>query len=155
MTKKKKKSKEEEKPWCFYCDRTFDNEPTLVQHQKNKHYKCPECNRKLNTAQGLSVHAYQVHKLTITRFVGSADAVFVSLISVVTTNFSPLHSVPGAKPGRESMDREIFGTCGLPAGATRDNPFGDGGCHSVLSEAFSRCVIVYIPGRIAWSTKRV
>lgn len=53
-------------PWCWYCDREFIDEPTLVQHQKSKHFKCPDCNRKLNTAQGLSVHAYQVHKRTIT-----------------------------------------------------------------------------------------
>lgn len=63
---KKKKNKQEEKPWCFYCDREFNDEATLVQHQRNKHYKCPECNRKLNTAQGLKVHAYQVHKLNVT-----------------------------------------------------------------------------------------
>ncbi len=37
-----------------------------MQHQKAKHYKCPECNRKLNTSRGLAVHAYQVHKLSIT-----------------------------------------------------------------------------------------
>ena len=52
--------------FCFYCDRLFNDEATLVQHQKAKHYKCPECLRKLNSARGLSVHAYQVHKLTIT-----------------------------------------------------------------------------------------
>jgi DNA-directed RNA polymerase subunit RPC12/RpoP len=69
MTRKKKKAKEEQKPWCFYCDREFQDEATLVQHQKNKHFKCPECNRKLNTARGLEVHAYQVHHITVTAYV--------------------------------------------------------------------------------------
>lgn len=91
MGKKKKKDKEETKPWCYYCDRIFDNEATLIQHQKAKHFRCGECNRKLNTAQGLAVHSYQVHKVSV-------DA------------------VPGAKPGREAMDIEIFGMAGVPAG---------------------------------------
>lgn len=66
MGRKKKKREEEQKPWCWYCDREFIDEPTLVQHQKGKHFKCADCNRKLNTAQGLCVHAYQVHKVTVT-----------------------------------------------------------------------------------------
>eukprot|EP00877_Chromochloris_zofingiensis_P004540 jgi/Chrzof1/14087/Cz08g24200.t1 len=97
----KKKKRIDDKPWCFYCDRLFSDEATLVQHQKNKHYKCPDCNRKLNTAQGLVVHAYQVHKLNIT-------------------------AIPGAKPGRESTDREIFGMAGIPEGARPGAPFGEG-----------------------------
>lgn len=90
MTRKKKK-KEDEKPWCYYCDRIFSDENTLIQHQKNKHFKCAECNRKLNTAQGLAVHSYQVHKVTV-------------------------DSVPGAKPGRENVEIEIFGMAGVPEG---------------------------------------
>lgn len=63
---KKKKKQEQEIIFCYYCDRLFGDEVNLVTHQKNKHFKCPECNRKMNTAQGLSTHCYQVHKLTIT-----------------------------------------------------------------------------------------
>jgi len=33
---RKKKRYEEEKPWCFYCDREFDDEKILLQHQKAK-----------------------------------------------------------------------------------------------------------------------
>jgi hypothetical protein len=66
MGRKKKKREEDQKPFCWYCDREFIDEPTLVQHQKSKHFKCADCNRKLNTAQGLCVHAYQVHKRTVT-----------------------------------------------------------------------------------------
>jgi hypothetical protein len=33
---RKKKRYEEEKPWCFYCDREFDDEKILIQHQRAK-----------------------------------------------------------------------------------------------------------------------
>lgn len=36
--------------------------PVLLQHQRAKHYKCPQCPRRLNTAGGLTVHLNQVHK---------------------------------------------------------------------------------------------
>lgn len=65
MGKKKKAAKEEIPPFCYYCDRVFDSEANLIIHQKNKHFKCPECNRKMNTAQGLATHAYQVHHLSL------------------------------------------------------------------------------------------
>lgn len=54
------------KPFCYYCDRVFDDEAQLVQHQRSRHFKCPDCPKKLNTAQGLWTHANQVHKNTIT-----------------------------------------------------------------------------------------
>lgn len=65
----KKKKKEDIKPWCYYCDRVFADEQTLVTHQKAKHFKCNECGRKLNTAQGLAVHSYQVHKVSVRTYV--------------------------------------------------------------------------------------
>lgn len=88
MAKKKKKVKED-KPWCWYCDREFDEEKILIQHQKAKHFKCNTCNRKLNTASGMVIHGMQVHKERIT-------------------------AVPDAIPGRETVDIEIFGMEGIP-----------------------------------------
>ena len=35
--------------------------------------------------------------------------------------------MPGSKPGRDSMDREIFGMSGVPEGAEPGKPFGDQG----------------------------
>jgi hypothetical protein len=32
----KKKKKEIVKPWCYYCDRVFEDEKILIQHQKAK-----------------------------------------------------------------------------------------------------------------------
>ena len=39
MVRKRKKREDEQPPWCYYCDRVFSDEPTLVQHQKAKHFK--------------------------------------------------------------------------------------------------------------------
>lgn len=67
MVRKKKKAggQEEQKPWCFYCDRQFNDESILIQHQKSRHFKCSQCHKKLNTAQGLAIHCIQVHKLAV------------------------------------------------------------------------------------------
>lgn len=91
MGKKKKQNavKDEKEAWCYYCDRVFEHEEVLIQHQKAKHFKCPTCSKKLSTAGGLVVHNSQVHKETIT-------------------------VVPNAKEGRESVDYEIYGVNGIP-----------------------------------------
>ena len=39
MVRKKKKREAEQTPWCYYCDRIFADESTLIQHQKAKHFK--------------------------------------------------------------------------------------------------------------------
>lgn len=63
---KKKKKGVDAKPFCFYCDRIFGDEHTLVLHQKAKHFRCSECRKQLNTSQGLVTHCYQVHGVSIT-----------------------------------------------------------------------------------------
>lgn len=63
---KKKKKAEELKPWCYFCDRIFDNEQTLIQHQMNKHFKCPTCHKRMSSCKSLGVHSYQVHRVSIT-----------------------------------------------------------------------------------------
>lgn len=40
------------RPWCYYCERDFDDLKILISHQKAKHYKCDRCGRRLNTAGG-------------------------------------------------------------------------------------------------------
>ncbi|CAO1628904.1 unnamed protein product [Sympodiomycopsis kandeliae] len=86
MAKKKKVQLE---AWCWYCDREFEDEKVLLQHQKAKHYKCPQCPRRLNTAGGLTVHLHQVHKAEPGR-------------------------IENAIPGRDSFDIEIYGMEGIP-----------------------------------------
>lgn len=72
-----------------YCNREFDDEKILVQHQKAKHFKCHICHKKLYTGPGLSIHCMQVHKETIDK-------------------------VPNALPNRSNIDIEIFGMDGIP-----------------------------------------
>jgi len=62
MGRKKNKKGVEIKPFCYYCDRKFDDEQVLIQHQRAKHFKCIECHKKMNGAHGLVVHLLQVHK---------------------------------------------------------------------------------------------
>ncbi|KAF8338934.1 uncharacterized protein EI90DRAFT_3144199 [Cantharellus anzutake] len=86
---KKRKNKLVIRPWCWYCEREFEDEKVLMQHQKAKHYKCRHCPRKLNTAGGLAVHVQQVHKLDPEK-------------------------IENALPGRDGGEVEIFGMEGVP-----------------------------------------
>lgn len=71
---RKKKKASKQKSWCWYCNREFDDDKILVQHQKAKHFKCHICHKKLYTGPGLSIHCMQVHKEAIDK---------------VSTHFSP------------------------------------------------------------------
>lgn len=66
----KKKNKKKDAPtgpiaWCFYCDRTFNDEPILVHHQKARHFKCTQCSKRFNNSNSLSIHLSQVHKVEL------------------------------------------------------------------------------------------
>ncbi|KAF9443426.1 hypothetical protein P691DRAFT_808961, partial [Macrolepiota fuliginosa MF-IS2] len=89
----KKKNKQLLRPWCWYCEREFEDEKVLMQHQKAKHFKCGMCPRRLNTAGGLAVHIQQVHKLEPEN----------------------LPRIENALPGRDGYEVEIFGMEGIPA----------------------------------------
>ncbi|UZJ52605.1 hypothetical protein CBS101457_001925 [Exobasidium rhododendri] len=105
MAKKKKEPRLE--AWCWYCDRDFEDDKVLLNHQKAKHYRCPYCPRRLNTAGGLTVHLHQVHKAEPTK-------------------------IENALPGRETFDIEIYGMVGIPEAdlaewkARRGNTQGQG-----------------------------
>ncbi|GAB0089920.1 BUB3-interacting and GLEBS motif-containing protein ZNF207 [Sergentomyia squamirostris] len=93
MGRKKKKAS---KPWCWYCNREFEDDKILVQHQKAKHFKCHICHKKLYTGPGLSIHCMQVHKETIDK-------------------------VPNSLPNRSNIEIEIYGMEGIPAEDLRDH----------------------------------
>ncbi|KAI0988538.1 hypothetical protein GJ496_000466 [Pomphorhynchus laevis] len=78
------------KPWCWYCNREFEDEKILLQHQKAKHFKCHICHKKLYTGPGLQIHCMQVHKENIDR-------------------------VPNAVKGRDNIELEIYGMEGIPS----------------------------------------
>ncbi len=77
------------RPFCFYCDRDFDNEKVLIQHQKLKHFQCYICHRKSDTARGLVGHMLQVHK-------------------------DSMPKVPNAIEGRDDPELAIHGLQGVP-----------------------------------------
>ena len=77
------------KPWCWYCNREFDDENVLVYHQKTKHFKCHVCQKRLFSGPGLVTHCMQVHKETVEK-------------------------VPNALPNRDSIELEIYGMGGIP-----------------------------------------
>lgn len=79
------------KPWCWYCDREFDDDKVLIQHQKARHFKCSHCHRKLNSGSGLVIHVAQVHKVTMER-------------------------VPNAIAGHDTPEVEVYGMEGIPTG---------------------------------------
>lgn len=94
MVNKKKRDRPDvqeliDRPWCYYCERDFDDQKVLISHQKAKHFKCDKCNRRLNTAGGLQVHLQQVHKETLT-------------------------AVDNAIEGRQNVEPEVFGMMGIP-----------------------------------------
>lgn len=74
-----KKKKKVTKVLCYYCDREFDDEKILVQHQKAKHFKCHVCHKKLSTAGGMAIHVLQVHKETVTKYLFSLKLHFLFL----------------------------------------------------------------------------
>ncbi|XP_041363128.1 BUB3-interacting and GLEBS motif-containing protein ZNF207-like [Gigantopelta aegis] len=84
-----RKKKKQSKPWCWYCNREFDDEKILIQHQKAKHFKCHICHKKLYTGPGLSIHCMQVHKEKVDK-------------------------VPNSLPGRYNIEIEIYGMEGIP-----------------------------------------
>ncbi|KAK5165796.1 uncharacterized protein LTR77_008719 [Saxophila tyrrhenica] len=78
-----------ERPWCYYCDRDFDDLAVLLDHQRAKHFKCHICPKRLHTAGGLMVHVQNVHKESI-------------------------DTIANALPGREGTNLEIWGMLGVP-----------------------------------------
>lgn len=91
-----RKKKKQSKPWCWYCNREFEDEKILIQHQKAKHFKCHICHKKLYTGPGLSIHCMQVHKEAIDK-------------------------VPNSMPNRSNIEIEIYGMEGIPAGDLKEH----------------------------------
>ena len=63
---RKKKQTEKQYIWCYYCNREFEDESTLVSHQVARHFKCEKCGRKLGTFSGLLAHTKTNHNSDLT-----------------------------------------------------------------------------------------
>lgn len=67
-------------PCSRYCNRDFDDEKILIQHQKAKHFKCHICHKKLYTGPGLAIHCMQVGSLSFIILHSSSYFTWVSLV---------------------------------------------------------------------------
>ena len=74
---------------CWYCERLFIDEKTLIGHQRSKHFSCVDCRKCLQSALSLVSHAKSVHGTDI-------------------------KVVPNSLPGRGDPKHQIFGTQGIP-----------------------------------------
>lgn len=75
--------------FCYYCDRTFQNEHELLMHQREKHLRCPSCSKRMLSVPSLMIHASQMHNVS-------------------------LSVVPNAIPGRDKIDLDVLGMQGIP-----------------------------------------
>lgn len=96
-----------------YCNREFDDEKILIQHQKAKHFKCHICHKKLYTGPGLAIHCMQVHKETIDK-------------------------IPNALPNRNNVDIEIYGMEGIPDADLKEHERSKGSEGYISSEAMKK-----------------
>lgn len=87
---RKKRGVEVLSPFCYYCDKEFENANILLQHQKNRHFACRSCNRKFSTAASLATHLNSVHQAV-------------------------LQKVPNSMAIRDKVDIQIYGMEGVPA----------------------------------------
>ena len=69
--------------------REFVDEGVLITHQRNKHFKCEVCGKKMNSGAGLRVHCLNVHTME-------------------------LATVPAASAGRDSIFVDVVGMNGVP-----------------------------------------
>ena len=86
---KKKRKAAEILPFCYYCEREFESETVLLNHQRARHYKCETCGKRINNAPGMIQHCLQMHKVE-------------------------LREVPNSLPGRSDPTIMIVGSNGIP-----------------------------------------
>lgn len=96
-------AKADTRPFCFFCDRKFEDEQTLMQHQRAKHFRCPECDDgairgKCESVQGLIVHTLKIHGKALDR-------------------------VPNAMPGRDNPELNVYGMEGIPLEMLRERGY--------------------------------
>ncbi len=87
--KKRRANSEQARIFCYYCERNFGTEQTLLSHQKEKHLRCPTCNKRMISVSGLVIHSQQVHNVVV-------------------------NSVPNAIQGRTSVAVDVVGMNGIP-----------------------------------------
>ena len=75
--------------WCYFCNKSFEDEMRLITHQKMMHFRCPICRRVRQSTKALASHMSSAHR-------------------------EELKSVPNAVEGRDSPNNTVFGMKGIP-----------------------------------------
>lgn len=79
------------KPFCYFCDREFEDEGVLVQHQLTKHFRCQECK-----GQAGVVFAHGNRSA-----MGQCDSLHGLMCHMLKVHQKELITVPNAMQGRE------------------------------------------------------
>lgn len=98
----------------------LQDENDLILHQKNKHFKCTECGKRLGNIKALTVHSLQVHKITVT-------------------------AVPDALSNRQDPSWEIVGMAGVPLGMKPGDETPKPGQRTMVHEGMTPNVAVTGP----------
>ena len=77
------------KPFCYDCDKEFNNELILHQHHKARQFNCAKFKERFSTSHALETHELQIHRWS-------------------------LKYVPKAKARRDSFDISIYGMDRVP-----------------------------------------
>ena len=77
------------KVWCYFCNKSFEDEIRLITHQKMTHFRCPICRRVRQSTKALANHMSSAHREELVR-------------------------VPNAIEGRDSPNNTVFGMKGIP-----------------------------------------
>jgi hypothetical protein len=86
---KKKKKRSRAVCVCYYCSLETKDEASLIEHQRAKHFRCPDCHKKFDSVSSMAAHYSGVHRKTIDK-------------------------APNATPGADSVDVPVYGMDGVP-----------------------------------------
>ena len=78
------------RPFCYFCEKEYPDETTLVNHQRAVHFKCPFCVKRSHNARGLVSHVEDIHRENIT-------------------------AIPQALSHRRAVDTAVVGMTGVPS----------------------------------------
>lgn len=85
------------KPFCFFCEREFEDERVLIQHQCTKHFRCTECvsNPGVTFSHGKR------------SAMGQCDSLHGLMCHMVKVHNKELKNVPNAMQGRDDPGQNV------------------------------------------------
>ena len=98
----RKRIKDINKPFCWYCDRSFDDEKILQNHQKACHFRCPTCRKRFSDGRAVAVHFEKVHNHPLKEFI----LFFYTVILIVSR-------IPKSNPATSDPEQVINGLNGV------------------------------------------